>query len=104
MRAWVLTTGCAIRDVADRVPESATRLARMIDRADESHATSGTPEIRLTDLTKHFRDVRAVDRVSLDIQSGEFFSLLGPMPLGRLGVRSRSSTRRPAGSSCAGAT
>src|SRR5690242_13324061 len=31
----------------------------MIERAD------ATPEIRLTDLSKHFRDVRAVDRVSL---------------------------------------
>ena len=38
----------------------------------------GTPEIRLTDLSKHFRDVRAVDRVSLDIRTGEFFSMLGP--------------------------
>src|SRR5262245_33197801 len=44
----------------------------MIERAD------GAPEIRLTDLAKHFRDVRAVDDVSLDITTGEFFSLLGP--------------------------
>jgi spermidine/putrescine transport system ATP-binding protein len=49
----------------------------MIDRAD------GTPEIRLTDLTKHFRDVRAVDRVSMDIQPGEFFSMLGPSGCGK---------------------
>jgi spermidine/putrescine transport system ATP-binding protein len=49
----------------------------MIDRAD------GTPEIRLTDLSKHFREVRAVDRVSLDIQPGEFFSLLGPSGCGK---------------------
>src|SRR4051794_30523987 len=65
-------TGCAIRDVDDRVPESPLRLARMIDRAD---ASPGTPEIRLTDLTKHFREVRAVDRVSMDIRPGEFFSM-----------------------------
>jgi len=52
----------------------------MIVRAD---GTSGTPEIRLTDLTKHFRDVRAVDRVSLDIQPGEFFSMLGPSGCGK---------------------
>jgi spermidine/putrescine transport system ATP-binding protein len=43
----------------------------------------GTPEIRLTDLTKHFRDVRAVERVSLDIRTGEFFSMLGPSGCGK---------------------
>jgi spermidine/putrescine transport system ATP-binding protein len=49
----------------------------MMDRSD------GTPEIRLTDLSKHFRDVRAVDRVSIDIRSGEFFSMLGPSGCGK---------------------
>jgi spermidine/putrescine transport system ATP-binding protein len=49
----------------------------MIDRRD------GVPEIRLTELTKHFRDVRAVDHVSMDIRSGEFFSMLGPSGCGK---------------------
>ncbi|HEX5825714.1 MAG TPA: ABC transporter ATP-binding protein [Candidatus Limnocylindrales bacterium] len=49
----------------------------MIERQD------GTPEIRLTELTKHFRDVRAVDQVSMDIRSGEFFSMLGPSGCGK---------------------
>src|ERR1700741_5335656 len=49
----------------------------MTDRAD------GVPEIRLTDLSKHFRDVRAVERVSMDIGSGEFFSMLGPSGCGK---------------------
>ena len=40
-------------------------------------------EIRLVDLSKQFREVRAVDRVSLDILPGEFFSLLGPSGCGK---------------------
>ena len=43
----------------------------------------GAAEIRLIDLSKHFREVRAVDRVSLDIRSGEFFSMLGPSGCGK---------------------
>ena len=49
----------------------------MTERAD------GAPEIRLTDLAKHFHGVRAVDGVSLDIGAGEFFSLLGPSGCGK---------------------
>jgi spermidine/putrescine transport system ATP-binding protein len=41
------------------------------------------PEIRLIDVTKQFRDVRAVDGVSLTIWPGEFFSLLGPSGCGK---------------------
>src|SRR3954471_20793436 len=49
----------------------------MTERAD------GAPEIRLIDVAKHFREVRAVDQVSLDIGTGEFFSLLGPSGCGK---------------------
>ncbi len=40
-------------------------------------------EIRLIDLEKRFGEVRAVDGVSLEIRSGEFFSLLGPSGCGK---------------------
>ncbi len=41
------------------------------------------PEIRLIDLEKRFGGVRAVDGVSLEVGTGEFFSLLGPSGCGK---------------------
>ncbi len=61
----------------DAFPNGRLVSAPMIERQD------GTPEIRLTELTKHFRDVRAVERVSMDIRPGEFFSMLGPSGCGK---------------------
>jgi spermidine/putrescine transport system ATP-binding protein len=42
-----------------------------------------SPEIQLQNLEKHFREIRAVDGVSLDVFGGEFFSLLGPSGCGK---------------------
>jgi spermidine/putrescine transport system ATP-binding protein len=45
--------------------------------------SDASAEIRLIELEKRFGEVRAVDGVSLDIRSGEFFSLLGPSGCGK---------------------
>ena len=44
------------------------------------------PAIRITNLTKLFGEVRAVDGVDLDIAEGEFFSMLGPSGSGKTTV------------------
>ena len=47
---------------------------------------SAVPAIRLTDLTKTFGAVHAVDSLDLDIAEGEFFSMLGPSGSGKTTV------------------
>ncbi len=39
--------------------------------------------VRLIDVSRHYGDVKAVDRVSLDLFDGEFFTLLGPSGSGK---------------------
>jgi spermidine/putrescine transport system ATP-binding protein len=40
-------------------------------------------DVRLVDVTKRFGDMVAVDRINLEVQDGEFFSLLGPSGCGK---------------------
>jgi spermidine/putrescine transport system ATP-binding protein len=62
---------------------SAVPHPRLAFRTMTSQPTSTSPEIQLVDLEKRFRDIRAVDGVSLEVGSGEFFSLLGPSGCGK---------------------
>ena len=39
---------------------------------------TNAPDVRLIDLVKRYGDLHAVDGVSLEIEHGEFFTLLGP--------------------------
>ena len=42
-----------------------------------------TPAVRFTDISRFFGEVKAVDRLNLDILDGEFFTLLGPSGSGK---------------------
>jgi putative spermidine/putrescine transport system ATP-binding protein len=44
---------------------------------------NNTPAIRFSNVSRYFGEVKAVDRVDLDIQDGEFFTLLGPSGSGK---------------------
>lgn len=45
--------------------------------AEQAGETGKNPFLRIHNISKHFAEVRAVDEVSLDIEQGEFFCLLG---------------------------
>lgn len=45
--------------------------------------TKNVPAIQFKDVSRHFGDVKAVDKVSLDIADGEFFTMLGPSGSGK---------------------
>jgi len=49
----------------------------------EPQAEAETPLLRIEAVAKKFGNFRAVDHISLDIRSGEFFALLGPSGCGK---------------------
>src|SRR6202043_655680 len=49
----------------------------------EPQAAVGMPLLRIDAVVKKFGGFRAVDRLTLDIRSGEFFALLGPSGCGK---------------------
>jgi ABC-type multidrug transport system ATPase subunit len=52
---------------------------------------SRPPVIQVSNLTKSYGAVRAVDAVSLDVHQGEMFGLIGPNGAGK--TRARTSRR-----------
>src|SRR5215813_13174622 len=52
-------------------------------RRAENAAAAVRPAIRIHDLVKTFGELVAIDRVSIDIQSGEFFMIVGPSGCGK---------------------
>ena len=56
--------------------------AAMVD-AGESDSAERAPRVRLRGLCREFEGVRVVDCVDLDVQDGEFFSLIGPSGCGK---------------------
>jgi putative spermidine/putrescine transport system ATP-binding protein len=46
-------------------------------------ADNSAPAVRFSAVSRHFGEVKAVDRVDLDILDGEFFTMLGPSGSGK---------------------
>ena len=73
MQNWPVQSGLAQANTADPM-DPAGRAA---------HTTGGDSVVFLDQVCKSFGGVLAVDRLSLQIRRGEFFSMLGPSGCGK---------------------
>lgn len=66
----------------------------------DSPALATTLAVRTRDLSKRYADTLAVDRLNLEVRSGEFFGLLGPNGSGKTStIHMLSTLIRPSGGS-----
>ena len=56
---------------------------KMAEQLARAEAAAAVPLLRIEAVVKRFGGFRAVDRLSLDIEAGEFFALLGPSGCGK---------------------
>jgi putative spermidine/putrescine transport system ATP-binding protein len=55
----------------------------LLEHAVNTMTITSTSAVRFEGVSRHFGDVKAVDHVDLEIQDGEFFSMLGPSGSGK---------------------
>ncbi len=79
-RAGALGT---IRAVFEERPLTAAVADARRSRSDRAADAGGTADVHIVAVTKRFGPVTAVDRMTLEIASGEFYSLLGPSGCGK---------------------
>jgi putative spermidine/putrescine transport system ATP-binding protein len=65
------------------VPSSGTSVAEPGPHPSSAEHASEVPAVRLSDVRKVYGDVVAVERLSLEVRAGEFFTLLGPSGSGK---------------------
>jgi putrescine transport system ATP-binding protein len=66
-----------------KIDAAKTEMAAEPAKPEPQAAAADMPLLRIEGVAKKFGNFRAVDRLSLDIRSGEFFALLGPSGCGK---------------------
>jgi putative spermidine/putrescine transport system ATP-binding protein len=65
------------------VPSSGSPVTAPSPHPSSAERAAEAPAVRLSDVRKVYGDVVAVDRLSLEVRAGEFFTLLGPSGSGK---------------------